>query len=54
MNAFPKTRKATHKFVVFSANGRQDSHFAIVYKSPNLSRFRRHHACQLCHLAVSR
>jgi len=37
MNAFPKTGKATHKFVLFSARGRPDSHFAIVYKSPSLS-----------------
>jgi hypothetical protein len=42
--------KATHKFVVFSAKGRPDSHFVIGYKST--FRFRRHHACQLCHRAV--
>ena len=54
MNAFPRGVKATHKFVVFSAKGRPDSHFVTAYKSTKSFRFTRHHACQLCHLAVSR
>ena len=43
-----------YESIVFSAEGRPDSHFVTAYKSTESFRFTSHHACQLCHLAVSR